>query len=762
MTAEERREFELLRALLSEQEAQLATLRQRLSALEARLGSEAQAPASAPAAVPISAGDDPPPPPPPPPPQPKRPAFSREQALADLAKESAPRRTASPAVPKEALEVRVGTYWLPRAGTVLLTTGLVFLAGYVHQNLPKGAKVALLYVACAGLGALGLRLEKRYDAVGRALLACALAGVYFTTYALHYLPALHMLESGTVAAMLLFVWAAVMAAAAHWKRSEAMAGLAFFLGYYTAILPQMPWTIAGNDPTTPFSLVAAAILAGGVVALCLAHGWQWLTYGGVAATYAAYWFWFDATRTSFWLAAAFLALFWTLFTAAVVFGRPPKPAIRALNICGAVNNCAYFALMTIALAANFPPESGHYWRFPALLGGALLALAWHLRGGHAPARLSFEAYGVQGFLLLGVAILSKWSGYEQAIALSAQAVVLLVLGCKLEWRAARGVAHLLVAIALLYEWLRGLLPQAAPIAIGDWAAPSGPLVALATIAVAATSMAWIARAWRQTRSASTGAPLVLGSPLYLAIAGASAAALAAHRECSTEHLPGIAAAISIALRAIGALGRKSEILLAAQIPLLLGQVTLLANWSQPGSPEIPLWGAAACIAYTYLLAAASAMRSRTLAPAQTAQRVARGIGEAYFAWASILLVLLIAERVDGTLEFPYMAGAGLLVLGAGARLGLGAAIGAYFLFAAAALYAGLFGYEHVAGWLASEPRDRSFHAFAGVALIFAGERLLAWPRVALLARPQIVAIFRLAASFLGAILLALVLRMRFA
>jgi uncharacterized membrane protein len=56
-----------------------------------------------------------------------------------------------PVAEKNSFEMRLGTYWLVRAGIVMLLTGLAFFANYAyHHVVPKlgpGGKISLLYLA---------------------------------------------------------------------------------------------------------------------------------------------------------------------------------------------------------------------------------------------------------------------------------------------------------------------------------------------------------------------------------------------------------------------------------------------------------------------------------------------------------------------------------------------------------------------------------------------------------------------------------------
>src|SRR5262245_11898759 len=93
-----------------------------------------------------------------------------------------------PAADREA-ESRLGSYWAARFGMVSLVTGLaLFIACGVDRMGPAG-RVAIGYALGLLLGAVGRRVERRTPGLGRILIAGGLGVGYFTTYAMHHVPA---------------------------------------------------------------------------------------------------------------------------------------------------------------------------------------------------------------------------------------------------------------------------------------------------------------------------------------------------------------------------------------------------------------------------------------------------------------------------------------------------------------------------------------------------------------------------------------------
>src|SRR6218665_3521407 len=113
-----------------------------------------------------------------------------------------PAPSAPPPEPRD-LEAHLGTYWLSRAGIVALILGFAFLIIYHFGDLGVLARVGAGYLLSAGLAALGLWLSRRHELFGRIVFGGGLALAYFVTYALHFVPAVRVIDSEVLALLLL-------------------------------------------------------------------------------------------------------------------------------------------------------------------------------------------------------------------------------------------------------------------------------------------------------------------------------------------------------------------------------------------------------------------------------------------------------------------------------------------------------------------------------------------------------------------------------
>ncbi len=462
-----------LRAMRDEQR----TLRQRLGALDERLGRfESRAAEEVVAALPVMAKQPvvaAPPPLPPPLPvvavsEPVRPALSLADIAADAgwratktpaaAVEAAPggalpvlppvvppttQQAAAPAAEHKSLEMQIGMVWLVRAGVLAALTALVFLGSALYQNvvphLGPAAKVALLYLGAGALTGAGVWLERsrqsrdngRLRNFARVIFAGGLAGIYYVTYAAHYVERLRMVDSALVAGALLLAWTAFMVWLAHRRQSETLATVSILLAYYTSAI---------NDGVAGFTLFSNLALTGGTVFLLRRHLWRVFPFVSVLATFGSYAYWtYHASLLTwqglgtppmpahhgpggFWIEAAFLAVYWALFTwAAFTAAEGVLPSLRRAGFVS-LNNGAFFGLTTWLVLGQ---EHDWFWRWSLGFGVVLWMLAELCRRLPRPADPKTEdAYLLQGILLVTTGFVAYFEGWQLSVVLAVQAVAL--------------------------------------------------------------------------------------------------------------------------------------------------------------------------------------------------------------------------------------------------------------------------------------------------------------------------------------------------
>ncbi len=352
-------------------------------------------------------------------------------AKAEAQPTSEPPREPAPSVAEKAsFEMRLGTYWAVRVGAVMLLTGLAFFGNLAYQKFSAGGKLALLYLASGlllGAGAWWQRkvAKESLKNFGQVLFAGGLAAVYFTTFAAHHVEQLRVIQSAMLDGLLLLGWAGFIVWIADCRKSEVLALFAVGLAYYTGLI---------SHEIGAFTLYSNLVLTLVAVFFLVRNRWAWLSFASLVATYAAYGFWrfyhsgewrWATPGEGLWHGAYFLMCYWVAFTAAVFLSKHEK--LVGPNRAGflTLNNGAFF---TMFLLTMMQVHHGGFWKFALGYGTVLLSLVELSRRLLPNEPLTKKSYLTQGWLLVTVGFIAKFSGLQLALVLGAESVVLFVLG----------------------------------------------------------------------------------------------------------------------------------------------------------------------------------------------------------------------------------------------------------------------------------------------------------------------------------------------
>ena len=182
-----------------------------------------------------------------------------------------------------ALEEILGTKWLNKIGVVLIVLGVAWFGIRELGQLGAAGKDVLSYVVSFALLGGGILLEKRdrYRVFSYAFIGGGWALLFFTTYALHHVEAMRVLDSLSVDLILMLLVALAMVLHTLRYRSQVVTGIAFLLAYGTVSL--------SNDDV--YSLSAGVILAIGLVTIVIKMGWFELEVFGILSSYANHIYW---------------------------------------------------------------------------------------------------------------------------------------------------------------------------------------------------------------------------------------------------------------------------------------------------------------------------------------------------------------------------------------------------------------------------------------------------------------------------------------
>ena len=424
--------------------AALATLTSRVYRLEQEAGLEPkQAPRGAPVVAPPVAK----------PTSPPAPAAAPPGSPATLAatppvKEEAPRPVAAPPPPKAAtvaplvpppampppaaarmtssvaaplprkqpgaigLEEKLGTIWLGRVAIVLVVFGIAFGLAWEVRALGPAGKIALGYAVSVVLLGLGVFFERRerYRLLSSAAIGGGWALAFFTTYAMHHVPAAQVLASQVIDLVLMLLVAAGMVAHTLRYRSQVVTGLAFLLAFSTVTISHV----------SVYSLAAGAVLALALVIIVQRMRWYELEVLGILAGYLNHYYWLrpivepmgDARRVfpEFLPSAALLIFYWAVFRASYILRRVEKKSEENVSTAAALLNS--FGLLALMKYQSVRPELA-FW-FLLSLGAVELLLS--LLPAVRRRRTAFAILATLGATLLVAALPFRYSYQETQLS----------------------------------------------------------------------------------------------------------------------------------------------------------------------------------------------------------------------------------------------------------------------------------------------------------------------------------------------------------
>jgi hypothetical protein len=327
------------------------------------------------------------------------------------------------------IEERLGTNWLNKIGTAVFVIGTALLLNYSMKYLGPAAKIALGYLLGAGMIATGVVGERRerYRIVARAVLGGGWGVTYFTTYAMHNVPAVRVVENVVAGFLLLFVVAAAMVWHSLRYNSEVVTGLAYLLGFTSVVV----------SPINVTTLAASALLAASLVAVLWRRGWYRLEPLAILAAYGVHWHWLRGVREiygahrpfpDFNASAVLLSVYWLIFTVSHFLRDDREPRQRYPLIASFLLNAgAYLAVLGYQ---SVDPRM-RFW-FLLVAGAAYAGLSvfsWK-RG----RRLAFLLTSTMGAALLLAAVPERFSGAWRELLWLVEAEALLYIG----WRLADG------------------------------------------------------------------------------------------------------------------------------------------------------------------------------------------------------------------------------------------------------------------------------------------------------------------------------------
>jgi uncharacterized membrane protein len=256
----------------------------------------------------------------------------------------------------------VGGNWLNKLGVLVLVIGIALLLGYEFTHVGPGGRVAIGIGVSLTMLLSGVFVERKpgYAIFARGLIGGGWAALYFTTYAMHALPAAKVIDNPYAGTALVLAVACGMILHSLRYKSQTVSGLAYFVAFATLTLSE----------STPFSVLALLPLAASLLYLAYRFEWHRMAVFGLFATYAT-----CASRpdTGAPLAStqALFAMYWLLFETFDLFRLRRSAASWTIDSLILPGNALGFLGLSIVKWQRSTPE----YLYAFLAAGAALYLA---------------------------------------------------------------------------------------------------------------------------------------------------------------------------------------------------------------------------------------------------------------------------------------------------------------------------------------------------------------------------------------------------
>jgi hypothetical protein len=375
----------------------------------------------------------------------------------------------------EAIESHVGAVWVSRLAAVVIMMALALAARttFAYQDIEEIGKALIGYGIAGVFIGYGLFFERKRDLFAQSVLGCGLAVLYFTTYAIFFIPEMQLLDAP--------LWGVPVAAGclagvlimAHVRSSETVAGVALFLAYFTV------YASCIQAPTLASHYHAAATCTLLVVIALIyqeSHRWLLFSWAVMAATYLTYGYCFYQQppavtmdgNTYFWVSNGFLTVFFLLFALTSIAGRRRGGYYRPMAApLAVVNIAAYYVLACPTVEGRF---SEHTWLFQAVLATGLFIFALLAETRGQRSNLLFQTYILGGVVITSLALKAALPLEQLLIAMALECVVLTLF-----YQRSGVIGFKIIELGLMVATSAAALAAAGlvePVYLGGWQMPA--------------------------------------------------------------------------------------------------------------------------------------------------------------------------------------------------------------------------------------------------------------------------------------------------
>lgn len=344
-------------------------------------------------------------------------------------------------------EAGIGAWWATRIGALILVIGIVFFGVYVSLSTPPWVRLLELAIIAGGITVGGFWLERRVERLGSVVMGAGLALGFFTAFAAYAVPAVKVIESVGVAALVQAAAVSGIALVALWRRSATVGTMAVLLGFVSAFFS----FAEGFDD---FAVVSGLALSAVAVFFRHRQGWGAPLLATAALVHVlnalvAMEVWStEVGRRSALFAFGVVGAAWLVHLLSLLLeGGDARGRVATVQRWIQAVNTSLAVMAGFAAALQvLPDERLSYYFFGAglvLVGAA--AWAWRV----IPGDGMFGMFAVKAASLIALGVIVEWDARTRWIALVVQAAVIMA--------AAVRTRRVSLAMAAFVAWLVSLL-----------------------------------------------------------------------------------------------------------------------------------------------------------------------------------------------------------------------------------------------------------------------------------------------------------------
>ena len=207
----------------------------------------------------------------------------------------------------ENFEQMLGEKWFNKLGILAVVVGVALLIGYSFKYMGPAVKIGIGYAFGASLLLFGTYMEKKenFSIYGKTLIGGGWAINYFTTYAMHHIEAVRLINSPILGMLLLLAVSAATIIHTYKYKSQLATAFSYLLIFITLMI----------HPVSLYTMASTLLVSLSLIFFMYKLRWNEFAIYGMVMTYLT----FMATGklpendSQFLLSLSFIVIYWGIF-----------------------------------------------------------------------------------------------------------------------------------------------------------------------------------------------------------------------------------------------------------------------------------------------------------------------------------------------------------------------------------------------------------------------------------------------------------------